>query len=275
MKRLTAYVIVFILSVFSPHRLNADDPPGQIAVSPSMFELKIGSQPVTESLRLRNLKKKAITLKAEVYNWTIDEQNQLKMVPPNPQSIDQWMVINPVVFTIEPGKEQVVRFSIRPRSIPDAGEHRAIIYFSEQPTAGNVGGVEILFKLGVGIYGYTDPVKHAAVLNSLTLDRATGTLRTDILNSGNVHTRLKGDYTIWQKGTFPGFKATRAYLNLPPDQQRPEGLIAYGSMNNTPVLPGSRRTISTVIQLPDTRTSGYIVAVEGTIDDKKVEKLFQ
>ncbi len=273
MKRFISIFSILWLSVFSTNSLRADDPPGQIAVSPAMFELKIGSQPVNESLRIKNLKKNPITLKVEVYNWALDEKNEVKILPPNPQSIDQWMVINPLSFTVEPGKEQVIRFSVRPRVVPTPGEHRAVVYFLEQPSSAS-GGVEVLFKLGVGIYGYTDPVKHAAVLNNLMLDRTSGALHVDLQNNGNVHTRLKGDYAIWKKGTFPGFKSMSNYLNWPKDKKLPEGFIAVGAMNNTPVLAGNRRTITTTIPVPDSKSGDYTVAVQGTIDDKRIEKLF-
>jgi P pilus assembly chaperone PapD len=274
MKHLIKIFSILWLSSLSPNIIRAADPPGQIAVSPAMFELKIGPQPVNESIRIKNLKKYPITLKVEVYNWALDEKNEVKILPPNIQSIDQWMVINPLSFTVEPGKEQVIRFSVRPRVTPTPGEHRAVIYFLEQPSSATPGGVEVLFKLGVGIYGYTDPVTHATVLHNLTIDRAARKLHVDLQNNGNVHTRLKGDYAIWKKGTFPGFKSMSNYLNWPIDKKKPEGFIAVGTMNNTPVLAGSRRTITTSIPLPDSKSGDFTVAVEGTIDDKRIEKIF-
>jgi fimbrial chaperone protein len=267
-------LLLFTLLLLTPKYLRAADPPGQIAVFPSMFELNIGSKPVNESIRLKNLKSEPVTIKVEAYNWKLDEQNNLKTLPSDNQSLDQWMLINPLTFTIEPNKEQVVRFSIRPNTVPNPGEHRAIVYFIEQaPASASSATVQVLFKLGVGIYGYADPVKHSAVLNSLTLDRPSRTLKVDIENNGNVHTRLKGEYAIWKKGAFPGFNAMKNALNASKEQKKPEGLLASGSMNNTPILAGNRRTISTTIPAPDEK-SGYMVTVQGTIDGTKVEKVF-
>ncbi len=273
MKTILRLGLVLLMASLPTEQLYANDPPGQIAVSPAMVEMKIGSKPVSQSIRLKNLKKEAVTLKAEVFNWTLDNQNKLKMMPPDGQSLDQWMIINPEIFTIEPGKEQVIRFSVRPRTTPLPGEHRAIIYFTEQSPAMSPEGVEILFKLGVGVYGYADNVRHTSALEGITFDSASKTLKVDILNSGNVHTRLKGDYAIWKKGTFPGFNAINTYLNWPHNKTKPDWFIGAGSMDNTPVLPGTRRTISTRIPLPADK-NGYVVTVTGTIDDTKVEKVF-
>lgn len=274
MKRNLILCVILLLVMMSFHRLYAETPPGQIAVSPGMFELNIGTKPVTQSIRLKNLKTTPVSIKVDVYNWTLDDQNKLKVIPPNPQSLDQWMVINPVSFSIDAGKEQVIRFSIRPRLSPTPGEHRAIIYFTEQSQAINPEQSEMLFKLGVGVYGYTDPVRHAAILHVLAYDRASGTLRVEIQNDGNVHTRFKGDYAVWKKGTFPGFKAMSSYLHLPKDQKYPDELISVGNMNNTPVLAGNRRTLMTKVVVPDDKTP-YVIAVQGTIDGKTIEKIFQ
>lgn len=58
-------VILFLLFTLPLWAYSAE-PPGQIAVSPSMFELKIGTQPVDESVRLMNLKK---TINSIVLRW--------------------------------------------------------------------------------------------------------------------------------------------------------------------------------------------------------------
>lgn len=253
----------------------AAEPPGQIAVSPSMFEIHIGAQPATRSIRLKNLKETPVTLKVEIYNWTLDGNNTLQESPPSPQSIDQWMVINPLAFTIAPGKEQVVRFSIRPRVQPEPGEHRAIIYFNEQPSSTTKGGVEMLFRLGVGIYAYAEPIVRKGTLTALTLDRNRKTIHAELMNRGNVHTRMKGSYAIWRKGTFPGFSSMAACINLKPGEEKPEGFIRAGNLNNSPVLAGTQRSIATAIPIPDADPQNYVIAVQGTVDGATIEKLFQ
>jgi P pilus assembly chaperone PapD len=270
MKYLFGIAAFLLLCTATPSILMAGDPPGQIAVSPSMFELNIGTKPLTRSIRLKNLKKHPIVLKVDVYNWTLDNDNSLKEIPPTAQSIDQWMIINPVSFTIEPGREQVIRFSIRPTTTPAPGEHRAIIFFTELPPEDNPGGVEVLFKLGVAVYAYADPIRHAGVLTSISLDRAGRMINVGLQNNGNVHTRMKGEYSIWKPGSFRGFKKSGMDFT----REQPEWFIAGGNMNNTPVLAGNHRVISTSIPLPAENQGSYVVAVQGTVDDRKIEKVF-
>lgn len=205
--------ITFLLASFSLTANAADaPPPGQIGVAPSMLEVNVGSKPVSESLRLFNLKNTTTKVKVEVYNWTLDENNEVKLLPPDEQSLDQWMLVNPLSFTLEPGKSQVVRLSIRPPVKPAPGEHRAIIYFTEEPVAAieseEAKPVEVLFKLGVGVYAYADDVQRASSIQTIGLDNKLLTLTTSIANKGNVHTRLKGNYSIWKK------KASREWQML-------------------------------------------------------------
>jgi fimbrial chaperone protein len=278
MKNPLILLLALIMTAATPALLRAEEPPpGQIGVAPSMFELSIGQKPVNESVRLFNLKKTPANVKVEVYNWTLDEKNEVKLLPPDKQSLDRWILINPLSFTVEPGKSQVVRFSIRPTSKPEPGEHRAIIYFIEQPstglTADSTKALEILFKLGVGVYGQADPVKRSGNLNSLSFDKASSSLLADISNNGNVHSRLKGNYSVWKKDAFPGIGAAAKFADQQTQEKPPAGMIMSGQINQTPVLPGSHRTLATQIPLPKT-PGNYILAINGNIDGKAVEKTF-
>jgi len=255
--------LTLLCSMFLPFSLSASEPPGQIAVFPSMFELQIGSKPVNKSIRLKNMKKKPVTIKTDVYNWTLDRQNDLQIIPGTAQSLDSWMIINPLTFTIDPGQEQVVRFSIRPDTQPAPGEHRAIVYFTEQPDKQDENAaVQVTFRIGVGIYAYADPVKQSATLQNITFDAASSTIKAHINNSGNVHTRLKGEYTVWEKGSFPGFGKAEG-KNKP---------VTSGTLNNLPVLPGENRIIETSISLPGNPAS-YTITISGEVNGKKIEKI--
>jgi fimbrial chaperone protein len=279
MKRSAITILLSLLSTLCalPQAFSVE-PPAQIAISPPKCELKLGNEPLNESIRLINMKRTPVTFKVDVYNWTIDEQNQVKVIPATSQSLDNWMIINPLLFTVPPGKTQIIRFSIRPRSKPEPGEHRAIIYLTEQAAAEadttQAGGIKVLLNYRMAIYADTDPVKHTGKLASLTFDKTSATLKADIVNNGNVRTRLEGDYSIWKPGTFPGFKAMGNYLSQPKSEKKPEGLLASGSLNSAPVLPGQRRTVSTPVGAGQSKGGSYVLAVKGMLDDKPIEKLF-
>jgi fimbrial chaperone protein len=277
MKKFYTLLLAMMLTVVNTSiSLAEEPPPGQIGVAPSMFEIPISQKPVNQSVRIFNLKKTPTTVKVEVYNWTLDEKEEVKLLPPDSQSLDRWILINPLSFTVEPGKSQVVRFSIRPTVKPEPGEHRAMIYFIEQPStakADSAKALEILFKLGVGVYGQADPVKHAGNLNQFSFDKASSSLIADISNSGNVHTRLKGNFSLWKKDAFPGLNAAGKLSEQQKPENQPKGLMLSGQINQSPVLAGSHRIIRTRIPLPKTPGS-YVIAVNAEMDGKAIEKAF-
>jgi fimbrial chaperone protein len=269
---------ILLLIAFSSIDLFASTAPGQFAISPPFFELSLGNKPLNESIRVLNLKKEPLKIKVEVYNWTMDEKNIVKIIPGTEQSLDQWMLINPLSFTIEPQGTQIIRFSIRPRTKPEPGEHRAIIYLTEQASdtlKTESGGVKVLFRYGMSVYADTEPIKKSSTLTSFTFDKASSVLKADINNTGNVRTRFKGEYTIWKTGTFPGFNNMSNYIGKSKSEKKqPEGLLGSGVLNSAPVLPGQRRTIVTPVGIGDNKIVSYVLAVKGSLDDKPVEKLF-
>lgn len=270
-----ASAVLLILLAVPPAK--ASDPPGQIAVFPSMFELEIGKQPVNESVRLRNLKKTPVSIRVEIYNWTLDRNNNIVLLPPTAQSLDQWILINPVSFTVGPEKEQLVRFSIRPPIVPDPGEYRAIIYFIEESGEESQTAMTVLFKLGVGIYGYAMPVDEQGTLDKIVLDRQQGKIAATITNTGTRHTRFKGSYSFWKQGVFPGFKTIERFMQNPRINERPEGLLSYGTLDNTPVLPGTTRTIMTNCSSTENSTdlSSATLAIMGTLGGENIERLIK
>lgn len=273
MLRSLPFLAVALLLLLSS-RLEAAEPPGQVAVSPALYELQLADAPLVRSIRLKNLKSHPVAMKVSVFNWSLDESNRLKLLPPDEQSLDSWMLINPLAFTLQPGQTQVVRFSIRPRVKPAEGEHRAIIYFDEQPRSSDAEGVAVLFRLGVGIYAHVGQAIRNSVLHSLQLDRQRREIVAVLENRGNVHARMEGAYAIWKRGAFSGFDAMQRALAADSAKVSIPGFIAGGSINNVPLLPGTRRRIVTPL-FPGNTTGEYVVSVDLTIDGTRVQRLLQ
>lgn len=248
----------------------------QLSVWPITFDnLEIGDKPVNESIKVRNLKKKPVSMRVDLHTWTHDERSQVKLIPPSPQSLDQWMVVNPLRFTIPAGGEQTIRFSIRPRVKPEPGEHRAILYLSEEEDAEKKANTfQVLGRYGIGIYGLVQPVKREAGVTSLAYDRKTSTLSASVRNNGNVHARLRGRYSVWKKGSFPGLAAARALPATFETDKKPEGLIADGTFAGGPTLPGFTRVYDTKLAIPE-HGGPVIIAFTGELDGVPVDKVFE
>ncbi len=260
-------ISILVLNLLCFHVLHADElPAGQVGLSPSILEnLRIGPQPVNESIRFYNFKEEPVTVSVDIHNWTIDKNNKIKLLPPDQQSLDQWITVNPLEFTVQPKKSHIIRLSILPRVKPAPGEHRAILYFTEKPSQGDTTKTRVVrtrFRIGAGIYAITDPVKKQAVLHSFRLDG--NRLSADIENTGNVHVRFPGKYAVWHEHDFPGPEGIDKAFSKIGETDKKQTFVGKGQLNRFPVLPGTRRTISTVLPDIDKR-GGYIIAIKDTL----------
>ncbi|WP_066379844.1 fimbrial biogenesis chaperone [Anabaena sp. CA = ATCC 33047] len=248
-----------------------------IGVTPPRFSINLsGNKTRTEAIRVLNLDSKPVELKVYVRSWQLDENNQLQVIPPNSeQSLDQWIVFTPSKFTIPAGGAQTVRFAIRPRVQPRAGEHRAVIMIEEVPPANSKSkGVRVVGKLGVAVYAYVGDIKRDGVLNSVNVDTKSNSVQAsfDISSQGNAFVNLNGQYAIWPAAQYPGAEATKPIGNLgQPNAKMPENVLAAGSLPRTPVLPDSRRQI--VLPINKTLPPGnYVLDINGDLGGVAINK---
>lgn len=261
------------VSVTKPDGINM--PPAQIAVSPSRIELEIGKKSANSSVKLFNLGDKSVTVHTSVQHWDLDEANTIRVIEPTPQSLDQWMVINPVDFTIPAGKSQTVRLSVRPYVEPEQGEHRGIIYFDQQlPDDAPSAGVSVTFRLGIVVYGLAGQIVRDGKLEAIRFDQQqqNGLLAFDVRSTGNAGIRLDGQYSIWHRADFPGADAVPDYNLKDKDEER-EIVLQTGSLPVLPVLASTRRTLTNAINLPD-QAGDYILFVRGKLGDQSFSREF-
>jgi hypothetical protein len=243
-------------------------PPAQIAVSPSRFEVTIGAKPTTESVSLMNLSSEDVSIHVTTATWDLDEDGQVRLVEPNEQSLDQWMVINPLKFTVPAGGSQTVRFSIRPRVEPEPGEHRAMIYFNQVlPELEDKKIIRVQFNIGVAVYGLAGEVTRLGKLNQVDVVSGSNPLlaRFDVSSEGSAHVRLDGQYAIYPQAKYPGREQTvRLAGTIRDDTELPEAVLFAGQLPARPVLPSTRRDI--FLQLQRTLPPGnYVLDLNGSL----------
>jgi len=246
-------------------------PPPQVAISPPRFELEIGPRPSTEAIRVSNLGDEAIEIEVTVANWDLDESNSVRVVEPTEQSLDQWMIINPLKFSVPPRKTQNVRFSIRPRVAPEPGEHRAMIFLDQVlPEGGSKKGIRMRFQYGVAVYGQVGQKVLKGELHGVEVGIEKGHVvgAFDISCTGNAHVRLDGQYAIWPAAVYPGKDATGVIASK---AETPEGLLHFGRLPSLPVLPGCRRRLAFDLDLP-LEPGDYIVDINGELAGKPLNQ---
>ena len=150
-----------------------------------------------------------------------------------------------------------------------------MLYLSEEEGADKKPDtIQMLARYGIGIYGAVAPIKREAGLAALSFDHKTRMLSATLRNHGNVHARLRGGYSVWKKGAFPGLKAAKELPATFEESKKPEGLITSGTFAGGPTLPGFNRVYETKLAIPE-NSGPSVVAFTGELDGTPVDKVFE
>ena len=186
-------------------------------VEPSRFEMLVApNRGSIGAITLTNTGTEPLMINANLCDWNMDEQGTASFSPPNlsPASCAGWVTFNPRVFRLNPGKKQVVRFSIAPPANTRTSEYRGAIRFftqliSKQPGAVSAGNVMVT------LYAALPGVKRNGLIKKMeaSYNPATKTLNTTLLveSTGSAHIRFNGKYQIKNssgmavgEGFYPG-----------------------------------------------------------------------
>ena len=263
-------VVCGLLAAATFAQSEAASPPPQVGISPTRFEVPVGSSPTTNSFRVTNLGEDPLEIRVSIANWEMDEENHVRIIAPTPQSLDQWIVVNPVHFTVPPRESQVVRFSIRPRVEPEPGEHRAMIYLDQvldEAPAGS--GLRIKFQYGVTVYGYVgEPDRQGTVETSVDAGTEAVEARFDIRSTGSAYVRLGGTWAVWSAADYQGASATAPVKGDAAGSTR--GLLTTGNLPALPVLGGTTRTQRFALHgLP---AGDYVLDVNGELSGTPIDE---
>lgn len=219
----------------------------EISVSPPRMKVDINSiKGRSNTIKVTNFDNKPVQIKAYVKNWTMDAENNLQDIPSTEKSLDQWILFTPSKFTVPAGGTQTVRFAIRPKVKPAAGEHRAVIYFEEIASNTDSNKIGTKAAIGVVVYAYAGEIKRIGNVNSVSVDTKPNGINAvfDVSNQGNAHVRMRGQYAIWNAAKYPGAKATSVIKDVEDlNKKIRANIVRVGNINLPPVLPNTSRKL--------------------------------
>lgn len=116
----------------------------------------------TGTIEVINKGEEAVELKAVLNDWSLNEEDALLFFNPgeNNYSLAGLIKFNPRVFTLQPGKKQIVRFTINTPENPEK-ERRGVVFFEQETdyTAGETGS-KVVTQIGTVIYLVPENIKY-------------------------------------------------------------------------------------------------------------------
>lgn len=268
--RIVALSLIGVLALDIP-KVSA----AHIGVTPPRIEVDMNKRSRSQTITITNLDSKPVEMRAFVRTWRMSEKNEVEDIESTAQSLDQWIVFTPSRFIIPANGKQTIRFAIRPKVKPNAGEHRAIIYLEEIPSQQELksDALTTVARMGIVVYGYSGEIKRVGTVNSVNVEAKADALKAvfDVSSSGNAHVRLTGQYAIWRATGYPGAKATQPLSDLGNAKSKlPQNVLSAGEMNLPPVLPSNRRRLLLPItqKLPP---GNYVLDINGQLSGIPVD----
>lgn len=251
----------------------AELPPPSIGVSPSRIELQLDRATTTGSATVLNLGNRPVHISASVVDFDLDEANRVRELPPEAGALAMAVVVNPVDFTIAAKSSQTIRFAVMRDRLSGAGEHRAMLFFSElvdtdEPT------VKLNFRLGVPMYTRNGNVVETVVVHEIAFGETAGALQLDVSATGNVQVRPQGHYQWWPAGDYPGDAAAYRGLARLDNVDESARLETTGSLATKPVFPGTRRVVDARVEAPS-RPGDHVLALRFSAGGQTFERTLQ
>lgn len=196
-KKWCKWALVGVLGLILSWSVNAST-----LVEPGKFILSIKpGERVTNTITVRNESNRATLVKAVVYDWTLNDQDQMitSQLGSRKDSLNGLIKFNPRVFTLEPSGSQLVRFTLTAPKDASPGELRGIVYFEEESQVTDNGvNAKLVTQVGSTIYLGITPLKlQIRLLAAKTVLTSTGVSGViKVRNEGPFHARYAINYKV-------------------------------------------------------------------------------
>ncbi len=198
-------LLAILLAVLIPNSVFAFG----IGLTPSTIEMEArpGSHH-RQILKVRNFNPdKAVRLTVSVADWTLDEQGQVMLLPPeeNDRSASAWVNFSPSVLLLQPNTTQQVIVDIyTPLALDKSGDHRTAIILStvlpSKQARDGKNGVWNRYQMTSLFYANVLPGSSKPKITEALIEpndaKAEHVLNIRIDNSGIRHSRLQGTVAL-------------------------------------------------------------------------------
>jgi len=243
----------------------------QVGISPAYYDLSQEDASKTQTFRLFNYTDDAKQVRVSLAPWDADAQNQPRLLPTGPTTLDQWVVVNPIEFEVKPRSSQAVRFTVRPAVELAPGEHRVMLVFDEVVPPADSAKMRTRFQFRSALYVQVGKPTRDGTLESVQAD-ASGA-RFTIRNAGTANVRFNGQYALWKAESYPGTAATEIVPGIgttPPTLA--SGQLALDALPANPVLPGDTRSLAIGFGATKLKPGRYVLDLNGKLGDAALDR---
>jgi len=154
---------------------------GSYTVKPVRIELS--ARKVRTTVQIINLADKPTTIQAHIVTWTANGTEEVL-------SDSDDVLLNPPIFTLAPGQQQMMRLGLR-HSLPPTTESTFRLILEEVPPPPEPGfnGVATVLKISVPIF--VNPAVPAPHLRWAAQRISDQRIRVSVQNDGNAHIQIK------------------------------------------------------------------------------------
>lgn len=228
-----------------------------VRVEPARIILtsKLGAQN-TGVIEVVNNGEKEAMLQAFLYDWSLDDKDGLKTYQAGTldTTLNNYIKFNPRSFIIEPGKKQLVRFTISTPEDLDK-ELRGIVFFEQEIQAPQDGsGALVKTQIGSVIYLVPEYVEYNFRINEVRFATIESPQRCLIIveNMGKAHLRFNINYKIIDSTNQLIEEDTLDTNVLLPDYERG---LAFNFNNE--MKPGDYKLLLTFNFINDKKSAEY------------------
>lgn len=93
--RIPVLIVLLLLAV-------ATNAFAQVGISPAYYDLGLDDAGKTQTFRMFNYTEQPKRVRVSLAPWDADADNQPRLLPSGPTTLDQWVVVNPVEFDVKP-----------------------------------------------------------------------------------------------------------------------------------------------------------------------------
>ena len=257
----------------------------RMAISPPRIDLELNESGLAEGdFTVLNFGSKPMAIELSLVHWDLDENSQVRVIDSTEQSLDQWLVVNPLRFVVNPNDSQTVRFGVRPRVAPEPGEHRAMVYISDVSQREKGVPLAVNYRYGLPIYGHVGKKIIKPNVHGITVEPSDKIsnghdIIVDWENLGTAHVKPIAHIGLWSQSQFPGADAAIQYLEQYKKDKDVEvvGVVQpekYIPLFSNPVFPGLRKPQRTALEDANLDPGIYHIVVFGHIGPVELKESF-